>query len=181
MSEMNLNLLPSKAKFQAAKIKLKQKINLAMTIILVVWLLSGGIILLFSGILKSKINAANVTKKNIVDSYGLLKDDIITSQKLKYKAKMVGGVLNSRFEYGKSFEIINGLFPPAINLKNYDLKEGGVFEVKGQTSEKTNVDLLEQTVISINRGENGFLKSAKITALKVVGGAWDFTMEVVLK
>ncbi len=181
MSEMNLNLIPSKAKFQASRIKLQKNVRLLITILLVIWLSGAGLMFLLTGIMKVRLNTASANSKKVQQNYNSMQDNIVTSQKLKYKAKMVGGALNSRFEYGKSFETINSLFPPAINLKNYDLQDGGVFEVRGVTSEKPNVDLLEQTVDLINRGENDKLKSAKMTSLTLKNNIWDFTMEVTLK
>lgn len=181
MSEMNLNLIPSKAKFQAARIKIQRQVKLAFTIILALWAASAAILFSLTGIMKVRMNSVSANQKKVQQNYSSMQDNIVTSQRLKYKAKMVGGALNSRFEYGTSFEIINNLFPPSINLKNYDLHDGGIFQVKGVTSEKVNVDLLESTVDMINRGENDKLQSARITSLVMKGGVWDFTMEVVLK
>ena len=182
MSEMNLNLIPSKAKFQAVRIKLQRQIRLAITIVLVVWLSAGAIIFILGGIFRVRMNTAAAAQKKAQQNYGAMQDNIVTSQKLKYKAKMVGGALNSRFEYGSSFEAISKLFPPSINLKSYDLMDdGGVFQVKGLASEKQNVDLLENTVESINRGENDKFKSARMVSLILKNGVWDFSMEVSLK
>lgn len=181
MSEMNLNLIPSKAKFQAARIRIQKQVKLIITIVLAVWAASAAILFLLTGIMKVRMNSASANQKKVQQNYSSLQDNIVTSQKLKYKAKMVGGALNNRFEYGTSFETINNLFPPTINLKNYDLHDGGIFQVKGITSDKVNVDLLESTVDIINRGDNSKLKSARLTALTLKGGVWDFTMEVVLK
>ena len=181
MSEMNLNLIPSKAKFQAARIKLQKRVRLIITVVLVVWFTSGVIIFSLSGLMKVRASSATANKKKVQENYNSMQDNIVTSQKLKYKAKMVGGVLDSRFEYGRSFEIVGQLFPSAINIRNYDLKEDGVFEIKGTTSEKINVDLLEETVSVVNRGDNEKLKNAKITSLAIKDGVWDFSMEVTLK
>lgn len=182
MSEMNLNLIPSKAKFQAVRIKLQKQIRLVITVILLIWLSSGAILFLLAGIYRVRMNTATTAQKKALQNYGSMQDNIVTSQKLKYKAKMVGGALNSRFEYGSSFEAINKLFPPSINLKNYDLMDdGGVFQVKGVVSEKPDVDLLEDTIESINRGESDKFKSARLVSLVLKNGVWDFSMEVSLK
>jgi len=181
MSVMNLNLIPSKAKFQADRIKIQKQVRLVITVVLAIWAASATSLFLLTGVMKVRLNSASVNQKKVQQNYSSLQDNIVTSQKLKYKAKMVGGALNNRFEYGTSFETINNLFPPTINLKNYDLHDGGIFQVKGITSEKANIDLLESTVDTINRGDNDKLKSARLTALTLKGGVWDFTMEVVLK
>jgi len=178
---MNLNLIPSKAKFQADRIKIQKQVRLVITVVLAIWAASATILFSLTGVMKVRLNSASANQKKVQQNYSSLQDNIVTSQKLKYKAKMVGGALNNRFEYGTSFETINNLFPPTINLKNYDLHDGGIFQVKGITSEKANIDLLESTVDTINRGDNDKLKSARLTALTLKGGVWDFTMEVVLK
>ncbi|MBI2465343.1 hypothetical protein HYV64_04335 [Candidatus Shapirobacteria bacterium] len=181
MSEMNLNLIPSKAKFQAARIRIQKQVRLSAIIIIMIWTSVAAIIFSLTLIVKVRVNSAMANQKKVQLNYNSMKDNIVTSQKLKYKAKMVGGVLNNRFEYGTSFETINNLFPPTISLKNFDLHDGGIFLVKGITSEKVNVDLLESMVETINRGENDKLKSARLTALTLKGGVWDFTLEVELR
>lgn len=181
MSEMNLNLIPSKAKFQAAKINLQKNIRLVLFGVLVVWILVAGIVLALTNVVKFKIATATAENKKVTQNYASMEDNIMTSQKLKYKAKMVGGILNTRFEYGQAFEIIVSLFPPTVNLKSYTLNDGGVFEVKGSVSGKADVDLLEKTVVAINVGENPRLKKAKITSITLKGDVFDFTMEVQLK
>lgn len=181
MSEMNLNLIPSKAKFQAARIKIQKQVRLITTIVLALWALSATLIFSLTGIMKARLSSASTNQKNVQQSYNSMQDNIVTSQKLKYTAKMVGGALSNRFEYGTSFETINNLFPPTVTIQNYDLRDGGVFQVKGMVTDKVNVDLIEELVGSINRGENTKLSSARITSLGLKGGVWDFTMEVVLK
>ncbi|MFZ2153138.1 MAG: hypothetical protein WAV41_03715 [Microgenomates group bacterium] len=178
---MNLNLIPSKAKFQATRIKLQRKVGLATIVLLILWIAIGGVLFLLTGIMNVSVKRASANKKQVQESYNSLQSDIVTSQKLKYKAKMVGGVLSTRFEYGSSFETIQSLFPSTINLTSYDLRDGGVFEVKGVTTTRENVDLLEKTIEDINGGQSEKLTSAKLTGLRLQNNEWNFTMEVTLK
>jgi hypothetical protein len=110
-----------------------------------------------------------------------MSDNIVTSQKLKYLAKVVGGVLHDRFEYGKAFETVQSLFPDGITIKNYNLREDGTFSLDGTTSTNDNVDLLEKTVVDINSGTNDRLLFAKLTSLALKDSNWNFNLEVTLK
>jgi hypothetical protein len=181
MTEMNLNLIPSKAKFQAAKINLQKNVRTILFGILTLWLFSAALVLGLTNIVKMKIASATIEQKRVIENYASMEDNIMTSQKLKYKAKMVGGILNSRFEYGQSFELVASLFPPTVNLKNYNLNDGGVFEIKGAVEGKNDVDILENTVELVNQGENDKLKKAKLTTISLKDNIFDFTMEVQLK
>lgn len=181
MSGMNLNLLPSRAKFQAIKIKYQNHNRRAMIALVGAWVATVAVVLmlnLYAGIVQ-KAAAAKLeqTEKN----YAGLADNVVVSQRLKYKAKMVGGVLDERFEYGQAFETIQKLFPPTITLNNYQLKNKNSFEISGKTIGRQNVDYLERLVMDINSGRDMLLKTAKITGLSLSGIEWDFTMEVELK
>jgi hypothetical protein len=181
MSAMNLNLLPTHAKFQAAKIKLQHQIGVAMAVTIILWITTVVVIVGWRLVTKIRVDAAEASLKQVTDQYQQMEDNIVTSQKLKYKAKMVGGVINDRFEYGKAFVLIQSLFPPGIVLRSYDLKEEGTFEIKGLTQTKENVDLLENMIIDINFGNRDKLLSAKMTSLALKGTDWEFSMEVALK
>lgn len=181
MSQMNLNLIPSKAKFQAARIKLQKQVRLTLTIVLALWTAVGVTLFSWEGVVRLRFNKVTAAKALAEENYRSMKDDIVTSQQLKYRAKMVGGVLNDRFEYGKSFEIINSLFPAEITITSIDLNEGGVFLIRGGMTSKVAVDTLEKLITDINAGAKENLRAAKLTALAVNSGVWNFAVEVALK
>jgi len=181
MSIMNLNLLPSKAKFQAAKIKLKTQVNKIAIGLVAAWVVACAIVLGVNFFIKYKLANAVVQNKKIQENYTGLQSNILVSQKLKYKAKMVGGVLASRFEYGKAFEMIENMFPEVITLDDYDLKEDGTFRIDGTTKTREGVDLVENTIESINSDKNKALTGASLTSLKNFKGVWSFTIVVTLK
>ena len=95
-----LNLLPSVAKFQAARVNLKKKIALAMMIFLGVWifLIVGVFVWLgFNGLL---LNKAKKQNDFALERYKTLVTNVVLSKKNKYQAKLVGKILKERFEYG---------------------------------------------------------------------------------
>lgn len=178
---MNLNLLPSRAKFQVAKIKLKHKVLMAMVGVAVVWTIITTIVLGLNLYTKIMVNNVSDRYNKVLGNYKSMADDIVVNQSLKYNAKMVGGVLHDRFEYGKSFELIQNLFPEGIVLKDYNLKSNGAFAISGTTQTKENIDLLENRIIEINGGSSDRLLSANLKSLALRGTDWSFTMEVTLK
>ena len=179
---MDLNLLPSQAKFQAARMKIKAKINKVMVGVLGVWVL--GLVVVFSLWFLTKMTLATDEKKYkkaAVDFQGV-SDTVLNSEQLKYRAKLVGEILNKRFEYGKAFQTVKTLFPAGISLEDYKLKSQKVFSVSGVIADWRGVDQLEKTMRDVNSGLSESFLSTKLNSLSydVVKG-WDFDMEVELK
>jgi hypothetical protein len=118
-----LNLLPSMAKFQAARIKLKKRIDLVMFIFLSVWILSAVVLFTILIVNNYSLKKAETKKTIALNRYKSLVTNVVLSQKNKYQAKMVGQVLNERFEYGSSIEKATGLFSGNIVLKSFEIKK----------------------------------------------------------
>lgn len=181
MSTMNLNLLPSQAKFQAARTKVQTISRKAMVVMLTVWILALVVVYGYSLFVNSVLAKEETKLKRVTDDYVALADNIVTSQKLKYKAKLVGGVLDQRFEYGKAFETVTKLFPESIKLDNFELKKQGQFDLFGSTTGGENVKLLENLITSINNQENEHFDRAVLKSISTKSGLWTFSMEVKLR
>lgn len=178
---MDLNLLPSEAKFQAAKIRLENKAKLIMAIMLIVWISAILIVFAASFVFSTKLKSEESLKKKALSEYSTLSDSVIVNQGLKYKAKMVGKTLATRFEYGKAFETVNSIFPEGIALENFEMDPGGFFKVSGTTVGRQNVDKLEGFVNAINGGSDSRFVSIRLSSLTVKSGVWRIGMEVTLK
>jgi Tfp pilus assembly protein PilN len=181
MTLMDLNLLPSSAKFQASKIKLRKKVRTIIIWIIAGWLMVAAVITGMIVVVKIRTTATEGQYKKAQDAYLALKENIITSQRLKYRAKIVGGVLEKRFEYAKAFEAINSFFPPEIRLTSFKIKSQGVFQLLGETSFGQSLDKVEVLMADINNQKNDKFKTAKMTNLAYKNGSWVFTAEVELK
>lgn len=181
MSSLNLNLLPSQARFQAYKIKLEKKVRMILIAMVSVWVLVVGTVLVLNLISKIRVSVVQAQFEKVRKEYMSMSDNIVTSQKLKYKAKLVGGVLNDRFEYGEAFKNITNLFPNGITIKNFDLKNKGNFNIKGETAGRQNIDALEEIVEGINSGKNELFLAGKLLSLSVSDNLWFFEMEVATK
>jgi len=181
MNQLNLNLLPSQARFQAAKIKLKRQVRLIMVVVVSLWLAAGLSVAVLTILTAISIKTAETKYKRVESDYLNQKDNIVINQKLKYKAKLVGGVLGQRFEYGEAFETINLLFPDGILLRNFELKDKGVFTMTGTTSGRDNVEMLEMLIEDINQGRNEKFMTAFLTSIGEKDENWTFTMEVKMK
>jgi len=86
---LDLNLLPSQAKFQAKKIRLQKKINTFVWIFGGVWLGVVVVILVIWLVLKMGLESDKKKYGLVLNQYKLLADNAVVSERLKYRAKLV--------------------------------------------------------------------------------------------
>lgn len=173
-----LNLLPSVAKFQAAKIKLKKKIRFGMGVFLGVLVFLMIVIFTWLGINNYLLTKAQKENTTALDKYKSLATNVVLSKRNKYQAKLVGKVLSERFEYGASIDKITKMFSTNINVDNFDIKSERQFILKGVLSNGANMIEVEEKVRDINLGLIDGFKSAKLKTVTVGVNGWTFEMEV---
>lgn len=173
-----LNLLPSVAKFQAAKIKLKKRINLAMGVFLGFWILS--IIIIFGWLLFNNYLLKQAENRNnmALNTYKSLVTNVVLSKKNKYQAKLVGQILNERFEYGTLIQKISSLFSDNVSIGDFNIKEKKAFVLKGTLSNSAGMSEVEEKVRDINLGYYPDFKSAKLNTIELGARQWTFEVEV---
>lgn len=173
-----LNLLPSVAKFQAAKIKLKKKINLTMIVFLSAWVFL--MVVVFGWLWTNQLLLTNAKKTNTsaLNRYKSLVSNAVLSQKNKYQAKLVSEVLNERFEYGTSIQKITTLFSNSVVLKNFEINGKKQFILDGYLPNGVSMNEVEEKVNNINSGLIPDFKSAKLNSISIDGDGWSFEMEV---
>lgn len=175
-----LNLLPSVAKFQAAKIKLKKRINLAMSVFLGFWVLSAVIIFGMLWFNNYSLKKAESQNEVALNKYKSLVTSVVLSKKNKYQAKLVGQILNERFEYGSLIQKINSLFSENISIEDFNIKEKKSFVLKGDINNGANISEVEKKIKDINLGYYTDFKSAKLNSIEISGNVWTFELEVEL-
>jgi hypothetical protein len=173
-----LNLLPSVAKFQAAKIKLKRKVILFMGIFLGCWVLSIVIVFVLLGLNNLLLNKAKKENTSTLEQYKSLVNSVVLSKKNKYQAKLVGKVLSERFEYGASIDKITKIFSENIILENFEIKNKKQFILKCFLSDGSKMVEVEEKVRDINLGLFSDFKSAKLSSIGVDVNGWKFEVEV---
>lgn len=176
-----LNLLPSVAKFQAARINLKKKIGKVMAIFLAVWVLSIITIFTLWGIKGLLLKTAKKNNVFVLDKYKSLVTNVVLSKKNKYQAKLVSTVLSQRFEYGESIKKITTIFSENINLENFEIKNKKQFVLKYSVANGIDVKEVEEKIRDINDGFLPDFKSAKLNSIGVKDNVWSLEMEVELK
>ena len=105
----DLNLLPSEAKFQAERMRLKAIINNFLWIFGGVWLLLVVIVFAIGLVLQLNLNRLTNNYKKGLTQYETLIGSMAINQKVKYQAKVVAKVLADRFKYGESMEMVRNL------------------------------------------------------------------------
>ncbi|MBP9817959.1 hypothetical protein KBC75_04395 [Candidatus Shapirobacteria bacterium] len=179
--KMNLNLLPSQARFQASKVKLKLKARTVMAVLVVVWMVVMVGTYTAELIVNARLKMLTNKKNSAIASVNAMSEQVMVNQNLKYKSKLVGKALSQRFEYGKAFEKVNSLFPEGIKLTSFELESRGNFKVSGTTQGKENVDKLERLITNINEGNDEKFSSIMMNSLAVKGDTWSFDMEARVK
>lgn len=179
---LNINLLPSQAKFQADKIKLKKTIRRYEVMIIAVWLvfLIGAIFLYFgSGIILTSSQKKYQRAVNIFQSNT---EEIVLNQLLKYRAKSLGQVLNQRFEYAASFEKVVSIFSDKAKVSKFELNdEDKSFKIVVTTTNKEGIDYVEDRIDEVNGGKVEGIKKITITGISYkIKGEWLIDLEVMI-
>lgn len=178
----SLNLLPSEAKFQAAKIKLRKKIYYFMAIFTSVWILTLVIVFLWLMVNKNLLTNSEKKYQKSLNEYKNLANNVVLSQKIKYQAKLVGKVLNQRFNYGESIKNVMGIFSNNVNIDSFEIKNKNKFTLVGTLTDGKFMDEVEDKLEKINNGEMEAFKLAKLSSIEVSpDNRWTFEMEVNLK
>jgi hypothetical protein len=178
----DLNLLPSEAKFQAEKIKIKGIINNFLWIFGGFWFLFLTGVVVVSLVLQLSLKGLVKEYEKNKSQYQALAGSMAINQKVKYQAKVVSKVLLDRFEYGKSMEMIKNLFSENITISNLEIGDKKVFTVFGTVVDGNNLSEVEQKVVDVNHNLIDGFSSAKMTNLNYDPiRNWQFQMEVKLK
>jgi len=178
---LGLNLLPSQAKFQAKKIRLQKKVNYFVWIFSGVWLGAVVIVLVVWLVFKVRLESDKKKYGLVLNQYQLLAENAVISERLKYRAKLVSQVLESRFEYGESMEVIGSLFSSEINLENIDLESRNLFRLSGTTRGESGINEVEEKIEGVLEGRFPDLVSMELLALSLEGKVWEFEVEVKTK
>jgi hypothetical protein len=178
---MDLNLLPSEAKFQAAKIKLKKRINTFMWLFSGFWLILVMVIFIVWFWRKANLNSNEKTYQKTLKNYQSMVGNVVISQQIKFQAKLVGKLLSDRFEYGSAVKKVMQLFSTDVTINDFEIQEGRRFTIKG-TVLGENLDEVEKKSGEINGGKVENFSSARVTSLVISpDGICKFSMEVGLK
>lgn len=177
----DINLLPSRAKFQAKQISLKYKINSFLWIFVGGWVLL--MVIVLGGFLISKLITNQVNKKyqTVFNQYKTLLSSMVVNQQVKYQAKVVSQVLAERFEYGSSIEMVKSLFSEAIKIEDIRIESKEQFVLIGTINDGKLMSEVEERVVSINNGELEGFSKAVLKDVEIKSGVWTFEMEVKLK
>lgn len=179
---MTLNLMPSQAKFQAARMRMKELSKKITTIMVVVWLLAVLLMLLVWFSTRWWLTAENNKYQKEMNAFLSMSDSVVTSQVIKYRAKLLGKILADRFEYYEAFSKIGKLFPEEVTVKDISLKDQSLFRLSLLVTSGKLLDQVEKRIEEINKGEVSGIKQIKILGVSYVqtDNAWTVGLEVKL-
>jgi hypothetical protein len=176
-----LNLLPNVAKFQASKMKTKALVNKVSIYLGIGWVV---ILLGIFGVWAVMLSRISIEQRRFdraKEEFESLQQEIVLTQQLKYKAKIVSEVLDERFEYHEIFKVIQNMFSEKIKIDKTEIKEGSYVSISGSTDGIKSVDEIQDKVTQINNKEIKGLFEAKLGDLSLAENTWRFSMEVGLE
>jgi len=174
----DLNLLPSRAKFQAKRTAIQKKIQFFLWVFGGVWVLSLVIVLGLFFISQMILGSFEDTYNKGLSSYKTLLGEMVINQQVKYQAKVVSKVLDKRFEYGYSIESVRSLFAEGIEVNDIDIERNESFTLSGSFKDGKLMDGIEEKVVMINQGAVEGFKKAELSSVEVNDDGWSFGMEV---
>lgn len=178
----NLNLLPSQAKFQAARTKLQKTFRRYMAIGAALWVLvivATVISHIFVGV---SLEAESKKYKQNLEAFKGMTDEITLSQLIKYRIKVLGQVLKDRFEYSTAFEKVTTIFSEKATVSKFQINENKEFTISVATNNRDGVDFIEGRVEEANKGKIEGIKKVDINNVTYTSdGNWLVNMGVFIK
>lgn len=178
----DINLLPSRAKFQAKKMAIKAKLNSFLWIFGGVWVLT--LLIVLGGFFVSNLVLSQENKKydSGMTQYKNLLGSMVINQEVKYRAKIVSQMLDDRFEYGSSIEKVKSMFSENVSVDDINIDGKKQFVVEGTISNGNYVNEVEEKIVEINNGDIDDFSKATLQDIQLNNsGSWKFKMEVALK
>jgi hypothetical protein len=179
---LNLNLLPSQAKFQATRMKLQKRFRRYMVIATGLWVLTilvTAIMYIITGI---SLNSENNKYQQSFNGFKGMSDEIVMSQLIKYRIKVLGEVLKDRFEYSTAFERVMSIFSEKATMSKFEIDLNKNFKIVVKAVGREAVDFVEDRVVEANKGNVEGVKGISMNSVKYNNnGEWLINMEVQLK
>lgn len=178
----NLNLLPSQAKFQAARTKLQGIMRRYMAVAIVIWILVTIVTMVVFYTNDLVLKSENKKYQQALTSFKGMSDEIVLSQLIKYRIKVLGQVMKDRFEYSTAFEKIASVFSGEVKLAKFEIDKEKNFSVVVAATNKAGVDFVEDKVVEANAGKVEGVASINITNVDYViaDKSWNISMGVKL-
>lgn len=178
----DINLLPSRAKFQAKKMAIKSKLSSFLWIFGGFWVLL--LLVVLGGFFVSNLVLSQENKKydTGLAQYKNLLGSMVVNQEVKYRAKIVSQMLDDRFEYGSSIEKIKSMFSENVSVDDINIDGKKQFVVEGTINNGNYVSEVEEKIVEINNGDVDDFSEAVLQDIQINNnGSWKFKMEVSLK
>lgn len=175
---MELNLMPSVAKFQAEKIKFSEKIKSITISLLAVWVAVLVVVMAVYLFFKFNYSSLNNKYEVLLKDYKKMAEDVIINQELRYKAKLVSQVLDKRFEYSVAFAKMNSLFGEDVVIEEMNLDDNSTVSIVAFVMTNESMDKIEAQIVNINNGLVDGFSNAVLGSIGLDGNKWSFSMEV---
>jgi len=176
-----LNLLPSSAKFQALRVKWFNRIKRLGLAMAVVYTMVG--VALIAWFLWAR-RSNQLVKREFAGYESRLAataNKAGTSKQIKYRAKVVAGVLQGRFEYSKYLLLMRQILPPEVQVEKLELVGKTEVRIDGVVSSRVDLEVVEKRIEEINGGKMAEFSGVELKSLNYGGGQWKFSLLVSIR
>lgn len=177
MKKVNVNLLPTKTRFQLAQIRLAKRLKKIAFAVVVVWLLVVAIVGLFRLALLLKSRSLASQKDSLETSLSQFSPEIDLQQALRFRLKLLAETLEARPLITDKLKTIYNLLPEGSRIDNLKIDKKEI-KISGSISSLAGVAKLEEGLALA--GKDQTYRSAKLAGLSYDErkGRWDFALEL---
>lgn len=174
MERIDVNLLPTAARFQLSRLNAAKKFRKAAYLSVIVWIILMLVVLLLKVILAKQTAKITLEKTRAEQLLKSLSPQTDLQQALRWRLKLVGEVLASRPKTGEKISALVAAFPEGSVIKTLRVKEDKT-EISGFLPGLIGLSEFERRIsLLINEGK---YSSIKIKSLAKKEGNFDFLVE----
>jgi hypothetical protein len=178
---LDLNLLPSQAKFQAERNRMVMLVKKLVLIVTGVWVLALVVVVGWWWYVNGQMLKVQASYLKESNGFKLELAKVAKGQELRLRLQSVKQILATRFEYGQAFQKMAELFSGEVTVKSFKLVEKGVFSVSVEAANTNVMEMVENRVIEINSGKSPIFSRVKLSGATWDKGVWQIPLEVTLK
>jgi len=178
MKRADVNLLPTKTRFQLSRIRLAKRLKKAAFAAVAVWLTVVIAVSSFRLFLLMKGKNSASQRTSLEASLSQFSPEMDLQQALRFRLKLLAQTLNSRPLVSEKLKTLHSFFPEDMEIDQLEMDQRKI-KISASLASLTSVAELEENLASA--GKDKIYQSAKLTGLRYnkKEGRWNFVLELI--